>query len=241
MRNIWWILRRDLMSTLRTPMGFIIIAATLALNGLLFNAWAVGSSSSTSEEVLSRFFWHASGVNAVACIFIAMRLIAEERQLGTMTLLSTSPMRDHQLVLGKFLSAVLFVGLMTALTIYMPLLIYIHGKVSLAHLAAGYLGLMLISSACLGLGLLGSALAPNQLVSLVLGALFVAVFWLFWIISKIASPPIEDAVAYLSLHDKHFRPFMRGVISIQDVVFYVSMIYLSLLISTRVLEARRWR
>ncbi len=100
---------------------------------------------------------------------------------------------------------------------------------------------MLISGAAIALGLLCSALAPNQLIALVLGALLVGTFWLFWIISKIASPPVEDLIAYLSLHDKHYRPFMRGVISIQDVVYYVSLMYLALVGATRVLESRRWQ
>ena len=241
MRNVWWILRRDLGAYLRSPMGYIIIAIVLAANGLLFNIWAVGSGSARSEEVLSRFFWHASGINAVACIFLSMRLLAEEKQLGTITLLATSPVKDYQLVLGKFLSGLSFVGLMTALTIYMPLLIYINGRVSLAHLAAGYLGLMLLSGAVMAIGLFCSALAPNQLVALILGAFTVLLFWLFWLISKVASPPVEDVIAYLSLHDKHFRPFMRGVVSVQDVVFYISLSYVALLASVRVLESRRWQ
>jgi ABC-2 type transport system permease protein len=241
MRSVWYIMRRDVSAYLRSPMGYIVIAAALALDGLLFNTLAVGSGSLRSSDVLTRFFWNVSGVNAVACVFVAMRLLAEERQLGTLVLLTTSPLRDWQLVLGKFFSALAFMGLLTALTVYMPLLIFLHGKVSLSHLAAGYLGLMLLSGATLSLGLLGSALAPNQLIALVLGALFVAVFWLFWFISKVADPPLEGLLAYLSLHDKHFRPFMRGIISIQDVVFYLSLMYFALLTSTRVLEARRWR
>ena len=241
MSNTWWIWRRDLGSYFRSPLGYIIIAAALALDGLLFNAYAVGSGSAKSEDVLTAFFFLASGVNAAASIFIAMRLIAEERQLGTLTLITTSPVRDWQLVLGKFLSAVTVVSVLTLLTAYMPLLVLINGKVSLSHILAGYLGLLLISSAVVALGLFASALAPNQLIALVLGALLVGVFWLFWLVSKIASPPIEDLVAYLSLHDKHFRPFMRGLVSTQDIIFYISLVYVSLVATTRVMEARRWR
>jgi ABC-2 type transport system permease protein len=117
----------------------------------------------------------------------------------------------------------------------------VNGKISLAHILAGYLGVLLIGAASIALVMLCSALAPNQLVAAVLGGGAVLVFLLMWLLSKIASPPIEDLLAYLSLHDKHFRPFMRGVISIQDVVFYVSLSYVALLMTTRVLESRRWR
>jgi ABC-2 type transport system permease protein len=241
MHNVWWIFRRDLGSQLGAPMGYIILTAALALHGLFFNTLVVGTGNMMSEEVLSRFFFFSGGVNATAAVFVAMRLIAEERQLGTLTLLSTSTVRDYQLVLGKFLSGLAFITVLTLMTLYLPMLILINGKISVAHLFAGYLGMLLFSAAVLALGLLCSAIAPNQLVALVLGALVVLLFILFWFIAKVASPPFEDVIAYLSLHDKHFRPFMRGLVSIKDIVFYVTLIYVALVAATRALEARRWQ
>lgn len=241
MRNVWTIYTRDVGSYLTSPMGYIVLSAALVFHGLLFNTMVVGQGSMLSEEVMERFFFFASGVNIAASIFVAMRLVAEERQLGTLTLVATSPVKDYQLILAKFLSGVTFIGLLTALTLYMPALILINGKVSVAHLLAGYLGLMLISSAAVALGLVCSTAAPNQLVALVLGAATTLLFVLFWYIARIASPPFEDLIAYLALHDKHFRPFMRGVISVQDVVFYLSLIYVALVTATRILESRRWQ
>lgn len=241
MRSTFVIWGRDLGAYLRTPMGYVILALALALDGMLFNAFAVGSRAAFSEDVLSRFFFLTSGVSAFASVFVAMRLVAEERQLGTLVLLTTSPVRDHEVVLGKFLAAFSFITLFNLLTVFMPFLIMIHGKIALSHVLAGYLGVLLLSAAVIAIGLFCSALAPNQLVALVLGAAMVGLFWLFWLISRIADPPLEAAIAYLSLHDKHFRPFMRGIVSIQDVVFYVSMVYVFLVATTRVLEARRWK
>ncbi|HET6343962.1 MAG TPA: ABC transporter permease [Myxococcota bacterium] len=242
MRGMQWIWRRELGAYLRSPMGYIIIAAVLMVDGLLFNALAVGGGQRrTSGEVLEYFFYCASGTTILASIFISMRLIAEERQTGTLVLLSTSPLRDWQLVAGKFAAALSFLGLMTALTVYMPLLVLVNGKISWGHIAAGYLGLMLIGSASLALGLLCSAMAPNQLVAAIGGSAVITVFILLWLLSRIASPPVEELIAYLSLHDKHFRPFMRGLVSIADVVFYITLTYVALLGATRVMEARRWR
>jgi ABC-2 type transport system permease protein len=116
-----------------------------------------------------------------------------------------------------------------------------HGKISWGHIVAGYVGLMLLGSSALALGLLCSALAPNQLVAAILSAATVSGFILLWLLSRIASPPLENLIAYMSLHDKHFQPFMRGLVSIADVVFYVSLTYVALLWATRVIEARRWR
>jgi len=241
MHNVIYILRRELSQYLRSPMGYIIIAAVLAIDGLLFNAWAVGEGQRRSGEVLEMFFYLTSGPTLLASIFIAMRLIAEERQTGTLVLISTAPVRDYELVLGKFLGALTFLSAMTAMSVYMPVLVMLHGKVSLGHVLVGYLGLILLGAAALALGLLCSAVAPNQLIAAILGAAVITVFVLLWLLSRIASPPLETLLGYLSIHDKHFRPFMRGILSVQDVVFYLSLVYVALVATTRVLEARRWR
>ena len=225
MNNVWWIIRREFGSYLRSPIGYIIIFAVLVVDGLLFNAFAMGTGAQKSSQVLENFFFFTSGTTLFAAIFIGMRLIAEERQTGTLALLATSPVREWQLILGKFLAALVFLCVMTALTIYMPLLVMINGKVSMAHILAGYLGIFLLGAAAVALVLLCSAIAPNQLVAAVLGAAVVTTFLLMWLLSRIASPPLEDLLAYLSIHDKHFRPFMRGIISVKDVVFYVSLIW----------------
>jgi ABC-2 type transport system permease protein len=241
MRNVWWITKRELSSFLLSPVGYIIFAVVLVIDGLLFNAYAVGSGQKLSSEVLSHFFYFASGTTMLASIFVSMRLIAEERQTGTIVLLATSPVDDWQLVFGKFVSSLMFLSVLNALTLYMPALVLLNGKVSVGHVLAGYIGLTLLGAVCLALGLLCSALAPNQLVAAVLSAAVITTFLLLWLLSRIASPPIEDVLAYLSIHDKHFKPFMRGLLSVRDVVFYLSLTYVALLSATRVLEARRWR
>lgn len=240
MSNVWYLLRRELGVYLRSPMGYVMIAVALGLEGLTFNAFAVATPQKSSEVLEAFFFW-SGGITAAVSVFVAMRLIAEERQSGTLVLLTTSPLRDWQIVLGKFLGGVIFLVVLNALSIYIPLLVMVHGKVAVGHLIAGYLGVLLFASSTLALGLLCSAVSPNQLIAVILGAAVVLIFILLWALSKIASPPLENILAYLSLHDKHFRPFMRGLISLQDVVFYVSLIYVSLTMTTRVLETRRWR
>lgn len=241
MSNVWWILKRELGSYLRSPLGYVIITVVLVADGLLFNAYAMGSQAKLSALVLQDFFFITSGLTVAASIFLAMRLIAEEKQTGTLVLLTTSPVKDWELVLGKFLGALTVLIIMNALTLYMPLLVMVNGKVSFGHLFAGYLGLILIDSAALALCLLCSAIAPTQLIAAITGSAVVVIFIVLWVLSKIASPPLEDVIAYMSIHDKHFKPFMRGLVSLGDAVFYISLTYVALLSATRVLEARRWR
>src|SRR5207244_12490066 len=117
----------------------------------------------------------------IAAVALSVRLIAEERQQHSMVLLNTSPVRDVEIVLGKFLAAFVFLAGMILISLYMPLLIKVHGKVSFWQIAVGYIGLFLLGGAVLAIGVFASSLTRNQLIALVLGAAMVAMLHLmFW-------------------------------------------------------------
>ncbi len=241
MKNIWLIIRRELAAYFRTPSGYVIAAAVLLIDGILFNAFAVSAQPRLSSEVLQDFFFFASGTTMIASIFLSMRLIAEERQAGTLAILFTSPVRESEIVIAKFFSALVFLTLITLATLYMPALIFKNGKVSLGHIASGYLGLLLLGGACLSLGVLGSTLARTQVVAAVISAALVVTLLLCWLLSHIVDPPLTNIVQYLALFDSHFKELMRGILRLSDVVFFVSIVYVSLLGATRVLESQRWQ
>ena len=126
MKPIALIIRRELSAYLRSPLGWVVAAVVLLMDGLLFNSFALGSDTARkSSEILRQFFYFSSGTTMAASLFLSMRLIAEERQNGTLTLLFTSPIRDYQIVIGKFLSALIFLAALTLLTGYMPALILV--------------------------------------------------------------------------------------------------------------------
>jgi ABC-2 type transport system permease protein len=235
------IARRELSGYLRTLSGYIIIAVILALNGLFFNAYALGGASKRSAEVLSQFFYYSSGFTIVASVFISMRLLAEERQTGTLPLLYSSPLRDRDIVLGKFLAGLAFLSLYVLCTLYMPLLVMVNGKVSFGHVAAGYLGLLLLGSASLAVGTFGSALARNQLLAAITSAVMLVALILCWLLARITEKPLSDVFSAMSLWNQHFPPFQSGLVHIRDVVYYLVVTYVALFAATRVLEARRWR
>ncbi len=241
MGNALLIARRELGSYLRSPGGYIIAAATLLVNGLLFNTRALGGAAKLSSQVLEHFLRDASGTTTVAAVLLAMRLFAEERQSGSLVLLYTSPVRDAEMVIGKFLAALLFLGALVLMSLYLPALIFVNGKVSLGHIAGGYLGLLLVGAAALALGLLGSSLARNQLVAGILAALFIFVLFLCWHLSRVVDPPLGTVIAHFSMYEKHFFPFMRGLVQLSDVVYYLSVIYLALMASVRAIQNERWR
>ena len=239
-RNVLLIARRELMAMVGTMTGWVILAAVLAVDGMLFNAYAL-EGVRRSADVLTRFFYFSSGTTMVAAIFLSMRLLAEERQAGTLPLLYASPVEDVEIVLGKFLAGLTFLCGLTLLTAYMPLLILVHGKVSFGHLVAGYLGLFLLASACVALGTFASALARTQIVAAILGGALLVALLVAWQLSRVAEPPFAGLFAALALHNQHFVPFESGVIHLRDVAYYLLVTWVFLFAASRVVEARRWR
>jgi ABC-2 type transport system permease protein len=240
-KSIALIIRREIGAYLRSPLGYVVIAVLLLIDGLLFNARAMGSDTKRlSAEVLANFFEYSSGISVTAALFLSMRLLAEERQTGTLTLLFGSPIRDYQIVLGKYLSAFAFLAGMTLITIYMPLLIMVHGRITSGHILAGYLGLLLIGSTALGIGIFASALTKSQMIAILAGAGILVGLILSWMVGTITDRPLNELFTWMSLHNKHFQPFMSGLINTQDIVFYLSATYFFLFLATRVLESRRW-
>jgi ABC-2 type transport system permease protein len=177
----------------------------------------------------------------IAAIILAMRLLAEERQTGTFTLLNTAPVRDAEIVFGKFLAAFAMIVVMTALTVYMPFIIKVHGKISVGHILVGYVGLLLLGAAALSVGVFASALARSQVVAAIIGAALMGVFILQWVVARAVEPPLNEFFAAMALHHDNFRPFMQGILDFKRIVFYVAVTYFFLLAATKVLEARRWR
>jgi ABC-2 type transport system permease protein len=241
MSNIGIIARRELGGYFRTPSGYLIAAATLLVQGLLFNTRGLGGGAKMSAQVLVDFLRDSSGTTTVAAVLLTMRLFAEERQSGTLVLLFTSPIREVEIVLGKFLSAFVVLSLLILASVYLPALIFVNGKVSIGHIASGYLGLLMVGAATLSLGVLGSALARTQIMAGVLAAVFIFVLFLTWALSRVVDPPLGTIIAHFSLYEQHFFPSMRGLLQLSDVIYYLSITYLALLASTRVIQSQRWQ
>lgn len=234
------IARRELAAYLRSWLGYVIIAGVLLVGSLFFNAFALGGEK-RSGEVLAQFFWGASGFTIVASLLLSFRLVAEERQTGTIQLLYSSPVHDAAIVTGKYLSALGFLALALLGSAYMPALIFVNGKVSLGHIAGGYLGLLLLGSAALAIGTFGSALVRSQVLAVILSTCMVVALLVVWMLAKVTERPLSDVFTNLALHGIHFQPFQSGIVHLRDVVYYLAVTYVALFAATRVLEARRWR
>jgi ABC-2 type transport system permease protein len=242
MRAISVVFRRELAAYLHSAIGYVIAASVLLLGGLLFYAEALGPAAGErlSAEVLMRFFFNMSGLVVIAGVALSVRLIAEERQSRTLALLRTAPLGDWHIVLGKFLAAFVFLAGITLLSVYMPLLVLVNGKISIGQVAVGYLGLFLIGAAALAMGTFATALTRSYLLAIVVGAAVTSIMFLFWPLARVVDPPLSRVLPGLALHGLHFAPFQIGVLHARDVVYYLAVTYFFLLAATKVMEAKRW-
>jgi ABC-2 type transport system permease protein len=241
MRATSIIYRRELARYLRSPVGWIIASVALLVAGILFEAMALGGER-LSADVLAQFFWSTSGVVIVVAILLSFRLLAEERQNHTMVLLKTSPVRDTEIVAGKFLAAATFLALILVLSIYMPVLIKVNGKITWTQVFVGYFGLWLLGCAVLAIGVFASALTRQQIVAAVIGAVIAIVMLLLFPLSKKLDTPVNNVLAELDLWWIHFQNgFMKSILNLKDVVYYLAVTYFFLLLAVKTLETKRWQ
>jgi ABC-2 type transport system permease protein len=240
MRAISILFRRELGAYFKSPVGFIVAALFLFVLGILFQSQALGRGARLSAEVLREFFRWGSMVTGVAAIILSIRLLAEERQQQTIVLLNTSPIRDHEIVLGKFLAGLTFLSGIVLSSLYMPLLILVRGKISFSQVFVGYIGLILIGAAVLAIGLFASSIAKHQLLAAAVGAVVAIVMVLLYPMSMVLDEPFKGVFAELDLWAIHFTGFMNGVFNLKDVIYYLAVTYFFLLLATKTTEAKRW-
>ena len=228
---------REIQAYFTSPMGYIVALVFLALTGFFFGL----SISGLFPEAEVKGYISPS---AFFLVFIApamtMRLMAEEQKLGTIELLLTSPVRDWEVVLGKFLASLTFFVGTLALTLYYVLLLFAFGNPDWGPIWSGYLGLILYGATALSVGLLASSLTNNQIVALVVG------FGILLVLSLIdLASGLVDGVASTMLSEAglrtHLEDFSRGVVDTTHIIYYLTMTAVFLFLTVRSLETRRWR
>lgn len=244
MRNVWLIIQRELVSYLTTPSGYVIAGVMLIFQGVAFNAYAVGSEPSLSTEVLLRYLEVSGGLTIFTGVLFSMRLLAEERANGTMTLLFTSPVREGEIIVGKYLASLAFMTMVILASLYLPALIFVNGKVSYGHIAAGYIGMILLGASTLAIGTFASSLVRHPFLAVLLTGAFVVFFELTFWVARIADPSVPASTTLLGAfapYYSHFRNFRNGIVQLSDLAFFAAIVYVSLLSATRILKGQRWR
>lgn len=237
MRNTLTIAAREIKTYFSSPMAYVIAVVFLAITGYYF----VQSISIPLPEAAIRGW-----ILPITLFFVfwspilTMRLLAEEQKLGTLELLMTAPVRDSEIVLGKFLATLVTLLVTLALTLYYVVLLYWFGDPDAGPLFTGYVGLILYGATTLSVGLLASSFASNQIVAAIVGFGILLMLTLMDQASQLTEGITSQVLAQLSING-HFEAFARGVIDTHNVVYYVLVIVLLLFLTSRNLESRRWR
>ena len=235
------IYRRELGGYLRSPFPWVVAALFLFVNGILFLAFVLPGQK-LSASVLEEFFMYSGLVTLGAGLTLSFRLIAEERTSHSMILLNTSPVRDSHIIIGKFLAALTFLLILLALTLYMPLLIKVRGKITFAQILVGYTGMLMVGAAALSIGLFASSLVKNQFIAAVIGLVILFVLANLFRFAKTLDGDVRMVFQELDMWWTHYMGgFMRGVLNLKDILYYFALIYFFLLLGVKTLEAKRWQ
>jgi ABC-2 type transport system permease protein len=243
MRNIWTIAKREYQHFFISPVAYIIAFIILLILGIIFYAnILVGLQQQTAPDATI-----VLGPLVTLLLFttpaVTMRALAEEQRMGTMELLLTAPIKDWELVVGKWLGAFLFYFTLILVTWIFPLILnkLISPGIDQGLLLSGYLGVVLMVSAMVAIGVGVSSLFTNQIAAFFAS---IGIFLVLWMISypiQQATGTGADVIRYLDLSNHFYNTFYVGVIELKDVVYYLSLTALALFMGTMSIEVRRWR
>jgi len=254
MKKIWTIAWKDYKTYFTSPIAYIVIAGFLVIMGWMFffnlshfnlqnlqyHQMGMGKAASITDGIIRPLYGNMNVIFLFLVPFITMRLFAEERKMQTIQLLMTSPITLWEMILGKFLSAVMLNLTMIACTSVYPIILVLCGNPDSGPIFTSYIGTILLSSCYVAMGVMFSSMTENQIVA---GALTFASGLFFWLInwaSQSAGPVFSDVLDYLSLI-QHYNNFSQGVIETSDVFFYFSFMAVGLFLTHRVLDSYRWR
>ena len=232
--NIAW---KETKSYFGTPAAYIVGAMFLGLTGVFFVAEVTAPFAEAGVRGIVE--WASFFIIFLAPL-LTMRLLAEEQKLGTLELLLTSPVRDWEVVLGKYIASFLILAAIVAVTLYYVVLLYSFGDPDTGPVLSGYLGLLLYGAAALAIGLLGSSLSSNQIVAAVVGIAILLMLSFVNLIADIVSGIASEVFNGMSMNE-HIVDFSRGVIDTSSVVFFLSLTAIFLFLTIRSLETRRWK
>jgi ABC-2 type transport system permease protein len=254
MGNVIVICQKEMKSYFSSPVAYLLMTMFAVIFGFFF--WNVGGyfvfmgmqqqmggrsfPMNINEQVIRPLLSNVSVIGLFLIPLITMRLFAEEKRSGTIELLLTSPISDVQILLGKWLAAILMYGAMLLVAGLNFVFLFAYGQPDWRPMLVAFLGLMLQAAGLLAIGTFISTLTKNQIIA---GATTFGVCLLLWImewVSGYETATWAKVLAYLSIVS-HFESFAKGVLDSKDIIFYLSVIFFGLFLTARSLESLRWR
>jgi ABC-2 type transport system permease protein len=247
MRNIWTIAKKEFIAYFSSPIAYTVAFLILIIIGIVFvlsiltlsnNPYGVAVAPDTRMVTGPMAFMFMLAIPA-----LTMRLLADEIRMGTMELLMTAPLRDYELVIGKWLGAFLFILVIIGISLIFPIMLnnMVKPGIDQMQMVAGYLGIILAAAALLGLGVGISALFENQIAAFFTTLVLFVVLW--WLIGAPATilPSGGEVFGYLDMSSQLYNNFNEGIIKLSSVVYFLSLTGLGLFIGSTAVEIRRWR
>jgi ABC-2 type transport system permease protein len=255
-RNALAIAAKDLRSYFTSPIAYVVLTGFLLLAGWFFfnllanfNSWIVRANYlgpealehiNLNELVIAPLLHNLSVVLVILTPVITMRSFAEEKRSGTYELLMTSPLTVTEIVLGKFLAGFVFMLLIVLLTGLYPMILMIYGDPELGIVLSGLLGLLLLSTAFLAVGLFTSSLTENQIIAAVTCLVILLLLYVISWPAESSDATMGAVLKYISLTE-HYSELVNGLIDTRDVFYFVSVTVLALFLTQRSVESLRWR
>ncbi len=254
MKNIWVLYRKELKSYYSSWIAYLLMAFFAVIFGYFFYAATAifvsrsmqsmmmgqGMPMDMNEWIIRPLLMNVSVIGLFIIPMITMRLFAEEKRTGTIELLMTSPVRDYEMIVAKWLSALTLYASILAISAVNLTYLFAYGKPDWKPILVGYLGLLLQGGCLLAIGTFISTLTRNQIIAV--GGTFAIclLLWVFDWVTAYDTSAWAKVLSYVSVVT-HFETFAKGVLDTKDVIFYVSMIFFGLFLTARSMESLRWR
>ncbi len=252
--RVWPIFKKEMLLYFTSPVAYVVFTIFLLIVGYFFYSIfafftmasmqammnpAMARDLNVTDGVMRPLFSNVGVILLLLMPIITMRLFSEERKSGTIELLLTYPVRDGAVLVAKYLAALALYAVMLFLTLLYPAIVAYFARLEWGPLVTGYLGLVLMGSAFLAVGLLASSLTENQITAAISTFGVLLIFWVIGWSADYAGGVTGQVLAHLSILD-HFENFAKGVVDTRDVIYYLDFVVLGLFLTLRSLEARRW-
>jgi len=238
MKNIITLSRRELASYFLSPLAYVIMTAFLIFSGYFFyTTLRYMADASVIREILGLLGF----ISMIISTMITMRLLAEEKRSGTLETLMTAPVTETEVVVAKYISALIFFLALIAPTIAYVILLDIWGNPDYGTIISGYVGLVCMTGVFLSIGLWVSSLTSNQIVAVIITFVILLIGWVVGYAGDFFTQEyIKNIFKFVGFMN-HFDSFGKGLIDTRDIIYCLSMIVFFLFLTVRTLESRRWR
>ncbi len=259
MKQTYAIFQREFKSFFYSPVAYVILALFTALTGVFFYLYLSSFVQASFMDMIRSqqyrmapqklnvnlmlirpYFWNIALISLFTLPTITMRLYSEEKRIGTVELLYTSPITPNQIIIGKFLAGLAFYIVLLLPTMFFQALLFVYGNPEFMPVLSGYIGLILLGSAFISAGLFISTTTENQIIAAIGGFALSLLLWVVGWGANFVGPGLKPILDYVSIIN-HFEDFAQGVIDTSHIAYYILFSFLGLYFSLKTIESVKWR